>query len=130
MYKIILLQLLLLVKLLKLIRFNLHLAVKIKIKRNGRERIRRKKIIINNPINPRLGLLMIKKIVNLIILVLSVVRIIIRKIVHDVLRLLSSYKGPGHSYTHHFVTTFSFLALGPIGHPFSLYHILCTYVYW
>jgi hypothetical protein len=39
---------------------------------------------------------MIKKRISLVILVLSVVRIIIRKIFHDVLRLLSSCKGPRH----------------------------------
>jgi hypothetical protein len=61
MYKILLLQLLLPVKPLRLIRFNLHLPVKIKIKRKGRVRIKRIKIIINNPINPRLILLMTKK---------------------------------------------------------------------
>jgi hypothetical protein len=117
MYKILLLQLLLPVKPLRLIRFNLHLPVKIKIKRKGRERIRRTKIIINNLINPRLSLLMTKKSANLIILVLSVVRIIIRNIVHDVLRLLSSCKGPRTPPTPvHFVTTFSFSARGPIGH--------------
>jgi hypothetical protein len=71
------LQLLLPVKPLRLIRFNLHLPIKFKIKRKGRVRIRRKKIIINNPINPRLGLLMTKKNANLVILVLFVVRIII-----------------------------------------------------
>jgi hypothetical protein len=68
MYKI-LLEILLPVNLLKLIQFNLHLPVKIKIKRKGRVRTRRKKIIINNPINPSLNLLMTKKSENLVILV-------------------------------------------------------------
>jgi hypothetical protein len=50
---------------------------KIKIKRKGRVRIKRMKIIISNLINPRLNLLMKKKKTNLVILTLSVVRIII-----------------------------------------------------
>jgi hypothetical protein len=95
MYKILLLQLLP-IKPLRLIRLNIHLSVKIKIKRKERVRIRRIKIIINNSISPRLILLMTKKSANLVIFVLSVVRIIIQNIVHDVLRLLSSYKGPRH----------------------------------
>jgi hypothetical protein len=95
MYKILFLRLLLLVKCLKLIRFNLHLLVKIKIKIKGKVIIRRIKIIINNPINPRLILLMTNTRTNLLNFSLSVARIIIRKIFHNVLRLVSSFKGPG-----------------------------------
>jgi hypothetical protein len=65
-------------------------------KRKGAKRIRRIRIIINKPINPRLSPLTKKKSANLIILVLFVVRIIIRKIVHNVPRLLSSCKGSRH----------------------------------
>jgi hypothetical protein len=96
MYKILLLRLLLPVKPLRSIESNLHLLVKIKIKIKGRVRIKRIKLIINNLINPRLVLLMIKKSENLVILVLSVLRIIIRNIVQDTLMLLSSSKGPRH----------------------------------
>jgi hypothetical protein len=46
-------------------------------KRKARVRIKRKIIIINNMINPRINLLMTKKRENLIILALSVVRIIL-----------------------------------------------------
>jgi hypothetical protein len=77
MYKILLLLLLLPVKPTRLTLFNLHLPVKIKIKRKGRARINRKQIIINNPTNPRLSLLMTKKSTNLVILVLYVERIVI-----------------------------------------------------
>jgi hypothetical protein len=66
-----------------------------KIKRKGRVRIRRTKIIIKNLRKPKRNSLMRKINVNLIILALFVVTIIIRKIVHDALRLLSSCKGSG-----------------------------------
>jgi hypothetical protein len=130
MYKILLLRVLLPIKPLKLIQFNLHLPVKIKIKIKGRVRIKRKKIIINNVINPRLILLMTKKNTNLVILALSVVRIVIRKIVHDVLRLLSSCKAPGHLlhlpfFHNHFLLSsrpsWSFMTnLLPLPHIMSL----------
>jgi hypothetical protein len=94
MYKILLLLLLLPVKFFKLIRFNLHLPVKIKIKRKGRVRIRRKKVTLNNLRSPKHSPLMRKINVNLVTLALFVVTTIIRKIVHDTLRLLSSCKGP------------------------------------
>jgi hypothetical protein len=96
MYKMLLLRLPLLVKPLRSIQFSLCLPINIKIKRKGRVRKKRIKLIINNPKNPRLILLRIKKKKILVILVLSVVRTIIRKIVQDVQRLLSSCKEPRH----------------------------------
>jgi hypothetical protein len=96
MYTILLLRPLLLVKLLKVILFNLRPPVKIKIKRKGRVRIRRKKIIINNLRKQKPILLMTKTNTSLTILSLSMVRIIIQNIVDDLLRLLSSCKGSGH----------------------------------
>jgi hypothetical protein len=65
-------------------------------KKKGRVKIKRTKIRINNLIDPRLNLLMTKTSENLIILALFLVRLIIQKIVHDMLTLLSSWKGLGH----------------------------------
>jgi hypothetical protein len=70
-----------------------------KIKIKGRVIIRRTKIIIYNLRSPKHILLMTKINVNLITLSLFVVTIIIREIVHDALRLLSSCKEP-RSHLH------------------------------
>jgi hypothetical protein len=94
MHKILLLLLLPLVRLPKLIMFNPHLPERIKIKRKGRVRTRRTRIIIHNMINPKQKPLMRKINLNLVTPALFVVIIITRKIVRDVLRLLSSSKGP------------------------------------
>ena len=59
-------------------------------------RIRRTKIIINNLRSLKHNPSMIKINVKLVTLTLFVVMIIIQNIVHDVLRLLSSCKGPRH----------------------------------
>jgi hypothetical protein len=63
-------------------------------KKKGKGKNKEDKNIINNMINPKYILLMKKISVNLVILALSIVRIITRNIVHDVLTLLSSCKGP------------------------------------
>jgi hypothetical protein len=127
-YRMLLLLLLLPVKPPKLIRFNLHLPVKIKIKRKGRVRIRRTKIIINHLIKPKHNPLMRKINVSLVTLVLFVVMTIIRKIVHDVLRLLSSSKGtriPLHlpSCHNHFLLS-SRLNWSFMTNPLPLPHIM------
>jgi hypothetical protein len=93
MFKLLRLLLLPPVKLRKLMSFNLPLPVKINLKKE-RVRIRRIKIIIRNLTRPRHNLLMIRINANLDILALSVVMITTRKIVQDVSRSQSSFKGP------------------------------------
>jgi hypothetical protein len=115
-YKILLLLLLPPVRLLRLILFNPQLSGRIKIKRKGRVRTRRKRIIIHNLINSKCKPLMRNININLVTLSLFVVTIITQKIFHDVLRSLSSSKGPKILYTYHFITTFPFSATSPIGH--------------
>jgi hypothetical protein len=66
MHKILLLLLLPLVMLPKLILFNPHLPERIKIKRKGRVRTRRTRIIIHNLIKPKCKPLMRKINVSLI----------------------------------------------------------------
>jgi hypothetical protein len=95
MYQILLLLHLPLVRLLRLILFNPHLPEIIKIRRKGRVRISKTRIIIHSLINPKRKPLMRKININLVTLVLFVVMIVTRKIVQDALRLLSSSKGLG-----------------------------------
>jgi hypothetical protein len=94
MHTILLFLPLLPVRLPKLILFNPRLPEKIQIKRKGRVRIRRTRIIIHNLINPKCKLLMIKTNVSLTTPTLSVVATIIRNIVQDVPKLLSSSNEP------------------------------------
>jgi hypothetical protein len=71
-------------------------AGKNKNKNKGKGRNKEEKIIINNLRTPKHSLLLKNTNINFITLFLSMVRIIIRNIFHDMMRLLSSCKGLGH----------------------------------